>query len=74
MALPSGGMDPEIGFMSHCPILRPVYYLPPFPPFLAYFLTYLASFLAPPFLGSVFRAAEIFLAAYNLDYLYFLMF
>lgn len=53
MALLSGAIEPEIGLMSHWPILSPNYYLPPLPPFLAYFFTSFAYFLAPPFFGSL---------------------
>lgn len=73
-ALPSGGIEPEVGLINHCPILSPVSYFPPLPPFLAYFLTYFASFFAPPFLGSALTADVMLLAASNLTSLSFLMF
>ncbi len=75
IALLSGAIDPEIGLIDHCPILRPAYYFPPLPPFLASFLTYLTSFLGAPlaFLSCV-AAVAILLAAYNLASLYFCIF
>ena len=44
-ALRSGAIEPLIGLISHCPILEPSSSFPPLPAFLAYFLTYLTSFL-----------------------------
>jgi hypothetical protein len=64
MALLSGAIVPEGGFIVHCAIFKPASSLAPFPAFFAYFFTYLAYFFAP-FFGSAATGAEILLAAYN---------